>query len=214
MLSQRAPAFHSLEHEKPARLDFYKAKAVDGMGHVIHERLFAVEVRDEDPPQLQGPDLLGNLIPGAVPDVLPAVTSRPEATDWLNRNALRSFIDEVSAERLAEVNRIEEHVNLSLTEVLHRIDQEIGRAAEEVSKEIIGAEGRLAQAETRHAEVLARRERRQEELKSAACGDVAGSGADDKRAHPAAPRTRDPGCATPASQPGNRDDCHAGRHGT
>ena len=75
------------------------------------------------------------------------------------------FIDEVRAERLAEVERIGEHVELSLTEVLQRIDEEIGRAADEVANEVTGAEGRLAQAETRHAEVLARRERRREELK-------------------------------------------------
>ena len=161
----KGACFHSLDHEKPARLDFYKAKVVDGMGHVIHERLFTVEVMDEGSPQLRESDLLGNLMPATVPDVLPAVTSQPEATGWLNRNALTSFIDEVRKERLAEVERIEEHVNLSLTEVLHRIDQEIGRAAEEVHNEVTGAEGRLAQAETRHAEVMARRERRQEELK-------------------------------------------------
>ena len=52
-----------------------------------------------------------------------------------------------------------------MTEVLQRIDEEIGRAADEVANEVTGAEGRLAQAETRHAEVLARRERRREELK-------------------------------------------------
>ena len=157
--------FHSLDHEKPARLDFYKAKVVDGLGNVIHERLFTVEVRDEGSPQLRESDLLGDLIPATVPDVLPAVASLPEATGWLNSNALASFIDEIRKERLAEVERIEEHVNLSLTEVLHRIDQDIGRAADEVRNEVTGSEGRLAQAETRHAEVMARRERRQEELK-------------------------------------------------
>ena len=161
----KGACFHSLEHEKPARLDFYKAKVVDGLGHVIHEQLFTVELGDEGSPQLREPDLLGNLIPTTAPDVLPAVASLLEATAWLNEHALTPFIDEVRAERLAEVDRIEEHVNLSLTEVLHRIDQEIGRAAEEVHNDVTGSEGRLAQAETRHADMLARRERRREELK-------------------------------------------------
>ena len=57
-----------------------------------------------------------------------------------------------------------EHVELSLTKVLQRIDDEIGRANDELEHEVTGAEGRLAQAEARHAEVLARRERRREEL--------------------------------------------------
>ena len=38
-------------------------------------------------------------------------------------------------------------------------DEEIGHAAAEVENKITGAEGRLAQAENRHAELLARRDR-------------------------------------------------------
>ena len=65
---------------------------------------------------------------------------------------------------MAEVERIGKHVELSLTEVLQRIDEEIGRAADEAANGVTGAEGRLAQAENRHAEVLVRRERRRGEL--------------------------------------------------
>ena len=40
----RGACFHSLAHAAPSRLDFYRARVVDGLGHVIHERLFAVEL--------------------------------------------------------------------------------------------------------------------------------------------------------------------------
>ena len=161
----RGASFHSLAHETPARLDFYRARVVDGLGHVIHERLFTVELTDNDAPRLREPDVLGDMSPTAASDDLPPVATVPEATAWLNENALVPFIEEVREDRLAEVERIGEHVELSLTEVLQRIDEEIGRAADEVANEVTGAEGRLAQAETRHADVLARRERRREELK-------------------------------------------------
>ena len=161
----KGACFHSLAHETPARLDFYRARVVDGLGQVIHERLFTVELKNDCAPCLREPDVLGNLSPTVVPGDLPPLADLPEATVWLNENALAPFIDEVRTERLAEVERIAEHVEFSLTEVLQRIDEEIGRAAEEVDSEITGAEGRMAQAETRHAEVLARRERRREELK-------------------------------------------------
>ena len=161
----KGACFHSLEHEAPARLDFYRARVVDGLGHVIHERLFAVEQPDDGDPCLHEPDVLGNLSPADASPGLPSVASLPEPTAWLNEHALVPFLNHVRRERLAEVERIAEHVELSLTEVLQRIDQEIGRAAEEVDKEVAGAEGRLAQAEARHAEVLARRERRRDELK-------------------------------------------------
>jgi len=55
-------------------------------------------------------------------------------------------------------------VELSLTELLQRADDEIGRAAAEVQRGAQGAEGRLAKAETRHAELLTRRDRRRREL--------------------------------------------------
>jgi hypothetical protein len=55
-------------------------------------------------------------------------------------------------------------VELSLTELLQRVDEEIGKAASDVEQKIPGAEGRLALAETRHAELLSRREKRRQEL--------------------------------------------------
>ena len=160
----KGACFHSLEHQAPARLDFYRARVVDGLGQVVQERLFTVELAEGGAIRLREPHILGNLTPTAAPESLPAVAALPEATAWLNQHALTPFIGEVREERLAEVDRIAEHVELSLTEVLQRIDQEIGRAAEEVEKQVTGAEGRLAQAESRHDEARARRERRRHEL--------------------------------------------------
>ena len=71
----------------------------------------------------------------------------------------------IRSERRAEVGRVAEHVELSLTEILQRLDEEIGRATDEVDGGAVVAEGRLALAERRrHAEVLTRRERGREEL--------------------------------------------------
>ena len=160
----KGACFHSLEHETPARLDFYRARIVDGIGHVIHERLFTVELSEGGEPRLREPDILGNLSPAATLGGLPPIVSMPEATAWLNEHAFTPFMDEVRAERLPEVERIADHVELSLTEVLLRTDQEIGRATEDTANQVAGAEGRLAQAEARHDEAMARRERRRREL--------------------------------------------------
>ena len=160
----KGACFYSLEHDTPTRLDFYRARIVDGLGHVIHERLFTVELSENRKPCLREPDILGNLSPAETPGSFPPVVSLPEATAWLNEFAFTPFIDEVRAERLPEVERIADHVELSLTEVLLRTDQEIGRATEDVANQVPGAEGRLAQAEARHDEATARRERRRREL--------------------------------------------------
>ena len=114
----RGARFYSLDHNAPARLDFYRARVVDGLGRVIHERLFTVELTEEGHPRLKGPDVLSNLVPTVDPGDLPGVASLSEETVWMNEHALTPFIEEVRAERSAEVERIADHVELSLTEVL------------------------------------------------------------------------------------------------
>ena len=123
-----------------------------------------MELAEAGEPRLREPDILGNLIPASAPDDLPTTASLPEAAGWLHEHALVPFIEEARSERLGEVDRIAGHVKLSLTEVLQRIDQEIGRASEDLDRQVTGAEGRLAQAEARHDEAMARRERRRREL--------------------------------------------------
>ena len=157
--------FYSLEHEEPARIDFYRARVVDGLQQTIHEKLFAVEMADGREPRMREPRVLGNLTPAAKPETpLPGVASLPEQDGWLHQNVLSPFIEQIRQDRTQELQRVAEHVELSLTEVLRRTDLEVGRALEDTSKQVQGAEGRLAQAQTRHATALDRRERRRREL--------------------------------------------------
>jgi len=160
----KGASFYSLQHNSPARLDFYRARVVDGLGQVIHERLFVVELAGTGEVRLQEPGILGNFTPAKAPDPLPSIATRPEAVAWLNEQTLMPFLEEVRAERLSEVDRVAAHVELSLTELLQKADEEIGKAASEIERKIPGAEGRLAQAEARHAELLSRREKRRLEL--------------------------------------------------
>ena len=156
--------FYSLEHDTPVRLDFYRARVVDGLGQVIHERLFAVEVADGKDPAMREPGILGNFTPAPAPHDMPAAAQGPEPTAWFQKTALRPFLEQTRKERLGEIERVAEHVKLSLTELIQRADDEIGKAATDVEKKLPGAEGRLSQAENRQAELLARRERRRREL--------------------------------------------------
>ena len=156
--------FHSLEHETPARIDFYRARVVDGLQQTIHEQLFAVELQNGNEPKIRDPRILGNITPAGKPEEIPPVASLPDHDGWLHENALSPFIEEIRKERTQELRRIAEHVELSLTEVLRRTDQEVGRAIEDIGNQIQGAEGRLAQAQNRHSAALDRRERRRREL--------------------------------------------------
>ena len=161
----KGACFYSLQHESPARLDFYRSRVVDGLGQIIHERLFAVEINENGEPRLQEPSILGNLTAAGEIENIPPIAIKPEASEWLHENAFMPFLEETRAERLSEIERIAAHVELSLTELLQKADEEIGRAASEVEQKIPGAEGRFAQAEARHAELLSRRERRRQDFK-------------------------------------------------
>jgi superfamily II DNA or RNA helicase len=161
---KKGSCFYSIQHDSPARMDVYKARVVDGLGQVIHERLFAIELSDNGIPRLQEPNILGNLLPADTPADLPSVIKTTEAIEWLNENALMPFLNEVRNERLSELDRIAAHVELSLTELLQKTDEEIGKLALEVERKVAGAEGRLSQAESRHAELMARREKRRLDL--------------------------------------------------
>jgi len=161
---KKGACFYSLNHETSSWLDFYRARVVDGLGEIIHERLFVVELTEDGSMVLQEPSILGNFTPAASPDCLPPVAEIPEATSWVSAHALIPFLEEVRKERSEEVERIATHVEISLTELIQKVDEEIGKAQQEVERSAVGAEGRLAQAETRHAELMARRARRREEL--------------------------------------------------
>ena len=156
--------FHSISHNEPARIDFYRARVVDGLGRIVHENLFAVEIKEHGAPELREASALVNFSPVEAPDELPAIASAPESSDWLEEHALTPFIEGIRAERITEVERIAEHVELSLTELLQRTDEEIGRAVADREEGKQGSEGRLVKAENRHADLLARRERRRSEL--------------------------------------------------
>jgi len=156
--------FYSLKSETPSRLDFYRARVVDGLGQVVHEKLFVVELSDDGNRNLSDASVLGDLIPASTPNDLPTIATSPEDTVWLNEGVLTPFIRGIQEERGAEVERVGAHVEISLTEILQRIDDEIGRAHDDVTSKIAGAEGRYAKAERRYAEVLSRRSRRREEL--------------------------------------------------
>ena len=161
---RKGACFYSLNHQRPARMDFYRARIVDGLASAIHEKMFVIELAEDAEPRLVDPDILGNLTPTNIPSSLPTVAALPEDTNFLYQQALTPFLNKVRMERVAEIERISEHVEISLTEVLNQLDQEIGRASNEIVEQVVGAQGRLAMAETRYDEANARRERRRLEL--------------------------------------------------
>lgn len=134
------------------------------MGKVIHERLFAIETPENGEPALREPTIVGDLQPALTPDPLPQVASAPEATSVLQEKALAPFLEEVRTERVEEIGRIREHVEISLTELIARADLDIGRCEDQKNRGVEGAAGLLKIAIDKHDELCRRRDRRREEL--------------------------------------------------
>ena len=161
---RQGACFYSLSHLEPARIDFYRARVVDGVGHVVHERLFVLELAAGEPPRLQDPAVLGNLLPAILPDPVPPIAFESPPEQWLHETVLKPFLEEVRNDRLTEVERVAAHVELSLTELLQKADETIGKFADALQRGDEGAKGLLANAEARHQELLQRRDRRRAEL--------------------------------------------------
>jgi len=123
-------------------MDFYRGRVVDGLGQVIHEKLFAVEIPDYGNPVVREPSILGGFVPASPPDTLPSIATKEESPSFVHEQVLQPFLQETRQERLAEIGRIAEHIELSLTELLQKVDEEIGRASAEVDDKVPGAEGR------------------------------------------------------------------------
>lgn len=83
---------------------------------------------------------------------------------WLQENALLPFLEDVRKERIAEVERIAAHIEMSLAELLAKEDAAIGRSEGEAERGVEGAAGNLKQAEDRHSVLLQRREARRQEM--------------------------------------------------
>ena len=160
----RGACFYSLEHSKPARLDFYRARVVDGLGRTIHERLYAVELSEGVAPALREPTALGDLQPAPTPTSIPVVVSSEDALPFLNAGALMGFLKEVQQERVAELDRVANHIEVSLTELISKEDEKLGRYEEDRGRGVEGAAGLVAQTMARMRELEDRRDRRRLEL--------------------------------------------------
>ena len=151
---RQGACYYSMLHNQAVRIDVIRSRIVDGLGNIIHERVFAVELSESGEVKLQDAMVLGNLTPGSLPASLPAIAYAPTPDAWLHENVLQPFIEEVRQDRLAEVERVTSHIQLSLTELLQKADESIGRFADAVERGDEGAKGLLAQAEARYEELL------------------------------------------------------------
>ena len=116
--------FYELEREQPALLELFIAGVADGVGNVLHRRLFLVESNTDGTRRLRDPSyLLDLIVPERLPQVLPSLpTDDPRTQTFLFEKALQPFRAEIAAEREHELDLIESSVRACFEELIRKRD--------------------------------------------------------------------------------------------
>jgi superfamily II DNA or RNA helicase len=120
---ERGAVFYDVQRMAPARLDVYSAAIRDGLGNVLHRRLFVVETSMDGALAVRQPTIFLDLAPApagteaGTDDGLPASDIVEQA---LIEKALEPFLQEIQQSRLKEIDTIAAHMEISLNELIHR----------------------------------------------------------------------------------------------
>ena len=168
-LSQGA-VFFDINRSAASVLDVFGASIKDGRGQTLHRRLLLVETDATGVMSQRQPTVFLDIVPApASPHAASASLSLPdrgEVEAFLYDRALQSWLDETTAERTSEIDRVIEHVRISLDALIDRQNHQL---AELCNRQVhgqttTGLDGLIAQAEHHLDELNNRRESRLREL--------------------------------------------------
>lgn len=166
---RRGAVFYDLHRDSPALLDIFAASIKDGRGGTLHRRLFVIETPMSGEMLVHEPTILHEVSPARIGTQTPEGSPIPERTrveQFLYQRVLEPWIAVAARERLAEVNRVARHVEISLNALIDR--QQI-QLAEFLNRQVAGQtvtglDGIIAQADHHLDELNNRRENRKREL--------------------------------------------------
>jgi superfamily II DNA or RNA helicase len=176
---ERGAVFYDVHRSVPARLAVYSAAIRDGLGHVLHRRLFIVQEEAEGTLTVRQPTLLLDLIPAPKGTAVPGETGadRNSIEHFLVQQALEPFLAEVTAQREKEIQTVTRHLELSLNELILRQNLKLAEliAAQENGDTSPLLAANTKQAQDRLDELFGRLEGRLHELekeRSCTIGDI------------------------------------------
>jgi superfamily II DNA or RNA helicase len=167
---RRGAVFLDLHRQRPAVLDVFAASIKDGRGNTLHRRLFVVEISAAGEMALHEPTILHDITPapaGTPPDLRGLTPpARQLVEQFLYERALKPWAARASESRINEVERVEQHVDISLNALIDRQQVQLGDFLNRqiAGQTVPGLDGLIAQAEQHLDELNSRREARQREL--------------------------------------------------
>ena len=166
---RRGGVFYDLYRSAPGLLDVYSGEIRDGIGHVLHKRLFVIETKADGSIAVRQPTVFLDLslAPKAtpIPDHL-NIANRQKAEEILYREALVPLLNSEHKQRQEEVKTISEHLEISLNAIIDRVQIQFGELInlKESGSTEPGLDGRLKMAEDRLDELNNRLEQRRADL--------------------------------------------------
>ncbi|GAP68722.1 hypothetical protein BA6E_104170 [Bacteroidales bacterium 6E] len=166
---KKGAVFYDINLTKPTKLDIFSASIVDGLGHILHKRLFVIESQANGKIAIKQATVFLDIIPALNHKDLPDVNMLPNIVDleqYLINSALSKYLHEVQQERLKETTTIEKHLELSLNELIKKQNDKLG---EYIQAQIDGDKNpylasNISQTENRILELTNRLENRKNDL--------------------------------------------------
>jgi len=161
--------FYDLHSKEPYRLDVFAGSIKDGRGNILHRRLFVVQTNMDGSMTIKQPTIFLDLAPATKGTAVPDGNGLPDrqATEQtLIEKALNPFRDEITAERLHEIDIISNHVEISLNSIIDKVQCQLAALLEQKQAGSVesGLDGRIKQFDDRLFELNGRLERRREDL--------------------------------------------------
>ena len=161
--------FFDIHRKECARLDVFSGAIRDGLGHILHKRLFVVQTETDGTMTVRQPTIFLDFVPANERVEAPnddGLPGREQVEHGLLKNSLHQFLEQVQIEREREIHTISSHLEISLNELIHKQNL---RMAELFEKQMAGDSSPLMMAnikttEDRLDELTNRLEKRRLEL--------------------------------------------------
>ncbi len=165
----RGSVFYDLHSAEPYHLDVFSASVKDGLGNVLHRRLFAVQASATGQLSVRQPTIFLDLTVAPKGTAAPSaggLPSRQQREQALMEKCLTGFLAETATQRQKDTDTIRRHIEISLNELIHRQNMTLARLMEQQQAGDRSPQlaGNLSQCETRIDELNARREQRLADL--------------------------------------------------
>ncbi len=167
---QKGSVFFDLQSKSPALLDVFSAEIRDGLGNILHKRLFVTQTTMDSNITVRQPTIFLDLVPAPPGTIVPDISGLPDrnqSESILIEKALSPLLEEVKNNREREIKTVYDHMELSLQTLIDKVQCQYADLfnLKESGASDSGLDGRLKIAEDRLDELNNRLERRRSELR-------------------------------------------------